>query len=73
MNHEQQYSIWSAAKPVPGGWQPVTIPTQWLDSHKSRHPEQSARQVCLAYIGEIWQDLRPMSVRRHQAAQAQGM
>jgi MbtH protein len=48
-NHEEQYSIWRADRPVPDGWQPVGEP--------------ASREDCLARIGELWTDMRPASLR----------
>ena len=56
VNHEEQYSIWLADRPVPAGWTPV--------GHVG--PKES----CLAHIGEVWTDMRPLSLRRRMAAEA---
>jgi len=56
MNHEEQYSIWPAHRPNPAGWQDAG-PT-------GQKPE------CLAYIKEVWTDMRPLSLRRHMEEQA---
>jgi MbtH protein len=50
VNHEDQYSIWSAEKQNPSGW---------TDAGKS-----GPKAECLAYIKEIWTDMRPLSLRR---------
>ena len=50
MNGEEQYSIWPGYKPVPDGWNPVG--------------KQGRKQECLAYIEEVWTDMRPLSLRR---------
>ncbi|WP_208107578.1 MbtH family NRPS accessory protein [Idiomarina loihiensis] len=71
VNHEQQYSLWSTKRPLPGGWQAVTIPAVWLENHRARNPQDSDKAICLAYIGEIWQDMRPLSVCRFQTMQQQ--
>ena len=71
VNNQQQYSLWPTAKALPGGWQSVEIPQDWLACHKAAHPDNSAKSTCLAYIGEIWQDLSPLSVRQHLASLAQ--
>jgi len=49
VNHEEQYSIW------PDNWK---IPLGWLDAGKKGNKEE-----CLAYIGEVWTDMRPLSLR----------
>jgi MbtH protein len=48
-NHEDQYSIWPAALEVPAGWEPVGAAGPKAD--------------CLAYIKEVWTDMRPRSLR----------
>lgn len=50
VNHEEQYSIWPADRQLPHGWTAVGEP--------------GAKQACLAYIEEIWTDMRPLSLRR---------
>ncbi|MGI8548601.1 MAG: MbtH family protein [Gemmatimonadaceae bacterium] len=54
MNHEEQYSIWLKAKPIPAGWTAV--------GKSGQKPE------CLAYIDEVWTDMRPLSLRKHMEA-----
>jgi MbtH protein len=49
VNDEEQYSIWLADKPVPNGWRTV--------GKSGQKPE------CLAYIKEVWTDMRPKSLR----------
>jgi MbtH protein len=50
VNHEEQYSIWPAYKDLPLGWSPAG-PT-------------GPKAECLAYIEEVWTDMRPLSLRR---------
>lgn len=50
-NHEEQYSIWPADRLNPPGWN---------DANKS-----GTEQECLAYIAEVWTDMRPLSLRKH--------
>jgi MbtH protein len=50
VNDEEQYSIWLADREVPAGWR--------------AEGTEGARQDCLARIGEIWTDMRPLSLRR---------
>lgn len=50
INHEEQYSIWPADRPNPAGWR---------DAGKS-----GSKQECLDYIGTVWKDMRPLSVRK---------
>lgn len=49
VNDEEQYSIWPATRPIPGGWR---------DAGK-----QGPRADCLAHIATVWTDMRPLSVR----------
>jgi len=50
MNHEEQYSIWpSDRENAPG----------WTNAGKS-----GSRTECLAYIKEVWTDMRPLSLRK---------
>jgi MbtH protein len=49
INHELQYSIWPAAKPIPNGWREVMA---------------GSKEECLEYIKQNWTDMRPLSVRR---------
>jgi MbtH protein len=49
LNAEEQYSLWPADLPVPGGWSETGV----LGS-----PEE-----CDAYVERVWTDLRPKSVR----------
>ena len=50
VNHEEQYSIWPVDREIPAGWRAVG--------------KQGLKQECLAYIGEVWTDMRPLSLRR---------
>lgn len=50
LNHEEQYSIWPADRENAPGWR---------DAGK-----EGSRAECLAYIDEVWTDMRPLSVRR---------
>ena len=49
VNHEQQYSIYPAERPNPLGWS---------DAGKT-----GLKPECLAYIKEVWTDMRPLSLR----------
>jgi MbtH protein len=55
INHEEQYSIWPVDRENPLGWR---------DAGKS-----GTKAVCLAYIGEVWTDMRPLSLRKRMDAQ----
>jgi MbtH protein len=50
VNHEEQYSIWPANR---------TNALGWRDAGKS-----GSKAECLAYIQEVWTDMRPLSLRR---------
>jgi len=50
VNHEAQYSIWPARKDNPLGW---------ADQGKT-----GSKTECLAYINEVWTDMRPLSLRQ---------
>jgi MbtH protein len=50
VNHEEQYSIWPADRENPLGWK---------DAGKVR-----PKADCLAYIKEVWTDMRPLSLRK---------
>jgi uncharacterized protein YbdZ (MbtH family) len=49
MNHEEQYSIWPDYKEIPRGWKHVG--------------KTGPKAECLAYIKEVWTDMRPLSLR----------
>lgn len=49
-NDEEQYSIWPEGYDLPPGWD-VAGPA-------------GPKAECLAYIEEVWTDMRPLSVRR---------
>ncbi|MBX3631149.1 MAG: MbtH family NRPS accessory protein [Nitrosomonas sp.] len=53
INHEEQYSIWPEYKEIPNGWQAVG--------------ESGKKDDCLAYIAEVWTDMRPLSLRKQMA------
>jgi MbtH protein len=49
VNHEEQYSIWPAHLTIPLGWRVVG--------------KKDTKLACLAYVKEVWVDMRPLSVR----------
>jgi MbtH protein len=49
-NHEEQYSLWRAEKEIPAGWQAVGM--------------RGSQEECLAYVKEVWTDMRPLSLRQ---------
>ena len=54
LNHEEQYSIWPAGREVPAGWRAANC--------------RGSKDACLAYITEVWTDMRPLSLRRQADA-----
>jgi len=53
VNHEEQYSIWFADREAPAGWKEVG--------------KSGPKAACLAYIKEVWTDMRPLSLRKKMA------
>jgi MbtH protein len=58
VNHEEQYSIWPADRENALGWN---------DAGKS-----GTKAECLAYIKEVWTDMRPLSLRKKMEEMAKG-
>lgn len=54
VNYDEQYSIWPADRENSLGWR---------DAGKSGFKEE-----CLAYIKEVWTDMRPLSLRKQMEA-----
>lgn len=50
VNHEEQYSIWSAERELPAGWRDAGV--------------TGSRKACLEHISKVWTDMRPSSVRK---------
>ena len=50
VNIEEQYSTLPVGQAMPAGWRDAG--------------REGLRAECLAYIGEVWTDMRPLSVRR---------
>ncbi|HDQ72892.1 MAG TPA: MbtH family NRPS accessory protein [Chloroflexi bacterium] len=50
VNHEEQYSIGPAYREPPLGWREVG--------------KEGFKDECLAYIEEVWTDMRPLSLRK---------
>lgn len=55
VNHEEQYSIWPAERENPIGWR---------DAGKS-----GSKTECLAYVKEVWTDMRPVTLRNQMEKQ----
>ena len=53
VNDEEQYSIWFADRQAPLGWREVG--------------KEGPKSECLAYIKEVWTDMRPLSLRKQMA------
>ncbi len=49
INHEEQYSIWPADRDLPLGW--------------SEAGKRGAKAEVLAWIKDVWTDMRPKSLR----------
>ena len=50
VNFEEQYSIWPVDREIPYGWRAVG--------------KSGPKDECLAYIKEVWTDMRPLSLRK---------
>ena len=50
VNDEEQYSIWFADRELPPGWKVAG--------------KEGSKEECLAYIEEVWTDMRPKSLRK---------
>ena len=57
VNHEEQYSIWPEYRENPLGWNDVG--------------KSGTKAECLAYIKEVWTDMRPLSLRKKMEEMAQ--
>ncbi len=53
VNDEEQYSIWFADREIPPGWREAG--------------KEGPKAECLAYIEEVWTDMRPLSLRKVMA------
>ncbi|MFF2845991.1 MbtH family protein [Streptomyces sp. NPDC058001] len=49
VNEEDQYSLWPSYLAVPAGW--------------SETGTVGSKEECLAYVKEVWVDMRPRSLR----------
>jgi MbtH protein len=54
VNDEGQYSLWADAREPPQGWTAVKTGL--------------SRTAALAYINEVWTDMRPTSLREHMGS-----
>jgi MbtH protein len=53
VNEEEQYSIWLADRDIPLGWKEAG--------------KRGSKAECLAYIREVWTDMRPLSLRKRMS------
>ncbi len=53
VNHEDQYSVWSADRANAPGWRDAGKTGDNVD--------------CLEYVKDVWTDMRPLSLRRKMA------
>lgn len=56
VNDEEQYSIWPADRENPPGWRNAG--------------KTGLKSQCLAYVKEVWTDMRPLSVRKEMDERA---
>lgn len=49
VNGEEQYSIWPVDLALPEGWR--------------EEGARGSREECLAHVGQVWTDMRPLSLR----------
>jgi MbtH protein len=54
LNDEEQYSIWWADREPPAGWR--------------ADGTEGTKDQCLAHIGQVWTDMRPLSLRLRMEA-----
>ncbi len=52
INDEEQYSLWLASLDIPNGWYET--------------PQSGTKEECLAYVNEVWTDMRPKSLREFE-------
>jgi MbtH protein len=50
INDEEQYSLWLADLEIPPGWRGTG--------------KLGSKQECMAYVDEVWTDMRPLSLRK---------
>lgn len=53
VNEEGQYSLWPSYLDVPKGWEDTGV--------------GGSREDCLAYVNEVWTDMRPLSLQKQMA------
>lgn len=58
VNDEEQYSIWWDGRQEPAGWRPGG--------------KAGSKEECLAFIEQVWTDMRPLSLRRTMSDSGDG-
>jgi len=53
VNEEEQYSVWPLDRELPLGWR--------------RTGRSGLKGECLAWIEEVWTDMRPLSLRKRMS------
>ncbi|MGW0963305.1 MbtH family protein [Streptomyces gelaticus] len=56
INDEEQYSIWPAHLELPAGWRKAGA--------------EGTKAECLAFVEEVWTDMRPATLRASMAKSA---
>ena len=59
VNDEEQYSIWPIESAIPPGWRTVS---------DGGNEVTGPKEDCLKRIGELWKDMRPLSLRKDAPA-----
>ncbi|MBC3949531.1 MULTISPECIES: MbtH family protein [Pseudomonas] len=57
INQQEQYSLWPDYKAVPAGWREAG--------------KQGNKADCLAYVEQVWTDMRPLSLRQKMDGQTE--
>ncbi|HEY6738627.1 MAG TPA: MbtH family NRPS accessory protein [Actinopolymorphaceae bacterium] len=52
VNDEEQYALWPSERPLPVGWRGVGF--------------RGSEADCMAWVDQVWTDLRPASLRRER-------
>jgi MbtH protein len=58
VNDEEQYSIWPADRELPLGWRAAG--------------KEGTKQEVMAWIQEVWTDMRPLSLRKQMEEKGPG-
>ena len=56
VNHEEQYSLWLKSQPIPNGWRATG--------------QEGTKEACLDYVGRVWTDMTPLSLRANREDRA---